>query len=148
MTALSGDRNTPERSGSYRTVPVAAGVILYAGSQAAINAAGFAVPDVVGPEPEGCRPRRAACRQQRRRGRAKTVQLYAGIFRFDNSSAGDAITRADITSDCYGVDDQTVAKTSASQHPGRSLEKYSTWMPMASGSSSTEGDPWNSTHKH
>ena len=35
----------------------------------------------------------------------------AGVFRFENSSAGDAITRAEIGDDCYIVDDQTVAKT-------------------------------------
>lgn len=114
MTALSGDRNTPERSGSYRSVPVAANVILYAGSQAAINAAGFAVPmsSALNLKSAG----RVEQRVDNRGGAdgAQTVQIYAGIFRYDNSSGGDAITRADITSDCYGVDDQTVAKTSAS----------------------------------
>ena len=33
-----------------------------------------------------------------------------GCFCFDNASAGDAITRADIGSACYALDDATVAK--------------------------------------
>jgi hypothetical protein len=37
-----------------------------------------------------------------------------GEFRFNNSSAGDAIALTDVGADCYGVDDNTVAKTDAS----------------------------------
>ncbi len=37
-----------------------------------------------------------------------------GVFRFENSASGDAITKAEIGDDCYLVDDQTVAKTSGS----------------------------------
>lgn len=37
--------------------------------------------------------------------------VEAGIFNFNNSAAGDAITQGDIGKDCYWVDDQTVAKT-------------------------------------
>ena len=36
-----------------------------------------------------------------------------GVFPYKNSSAGDAITRADIGKQCYLVDDETVAKTAA-----------------------------------
>jgi hypothetical protein len=42
------------------------------------------------------------------------VEIEKGIFRFANSSSTDEITRADIGSNCYIVDDQTVAKTSGS----------------------------------
>jgi hypothetical protein len=35
----------------------------------------------------------------------------SGIFRWDNSSAGDLIAQADVGNDCYIVDDHTVAKT-------------------------------------
>ncbi len=34
-----------------------------------------------------------------------------GIFAYENSSAADEITKADIGKDCYIVDDQSVAKT-------------------------------------
>lgn len=43
---------------------------------------------------------------------AKKVPTERGTFKFANHGA-DAITAADIGKDCYIVDDQTVAKTSA-----------------------------------
>ncbi len=44
-----------------------------------------------------------------------TVQKFReGTFCFANSTAGDLIVTADIGAVCYIVDDQTVAKTSAS----------------------------------
>jgi hypothetical protein len=41
----------------------------------------------------------------------KTVTVRPGIYAWANSSGGDAITQAQVGSDCYIVDDQTVAKT-------------------------------------
>lgn len=40
-----------------------------------------------------------------------SVRYRQGCFRFNNSSAGDAITIADVGADCYIVDDEQVAKT-------------------------------------
>jgi hypothetical protein len=40
-----------------------------------------------------------------------TVEAESGIFRWENSSAGDAIAADDIGKPCYMVDDQTVALT-------------------------------------
>jgi hypothetical protein len=40
-----------------------------------------------------------------------TAEVRRGVFRFGNSSAGDAITLVDVGTDCFIVDDQTVAKT-------------------------------------
>lgn len=113
MTALSADRNTPRRSGDKRVVPVAAATVLYAGAMAAINAAGNAVPVTVSTTLKGAgRVERRADNSAGAAG-AISAEISAGIFRFANSAAGDLITQADIGSDCYGVDDQTVAKTSA-----------------------------------
>lgn len=42
----------------------------------------------------------------------KTIPYECGVFAFDNSTAGDAITQADCGLDVYAVDDSTVAKTS------------------------------------
>ena len=39
------------------------------------------------------------------------MSIRQGVFKFENSSAGDAIAIAEIGDDCYIVDDQTVAKT-------------------------------------
>ncbi len=64
---------------------------------------------------------------------AVTVKARRGTFRWANSAAGDAITAADIGSDCYIVDDQTVAKTNGTNT--RSVAgKIMTWTPWASGS--------------
>lgn len=112
MTALSADRNTPRREGEKRSLPVAAATLIYAGALCAINAAGYLVPFSTATtlKPAG----RSESRVDNSAGAAGDVstEVSAGIFRFANSTAGDAITRADIGSDCYGVDDQTVAKTS------------------------------------
>ncbi len=42
---------------------------------------------------------------------AKRVRVFAGVFQFKNSSAGDLIAQADVGTDCFIVDDETVAKT-------------------------------------
>lgn len=42
------------------------------------------------------------------------VRVRQGVFRFNNSSAGDAITEAHIGQICFCVDDQTAALTSNS----------------------------------
>lgn len=42
---------------------------------------------------------------------AKSVPVRRGAFVFKNSSAGDQITKAEVGSAVYCVDDQTVAKT-------------------------------------
>jgi len=81
---------------------------------AALNAAGFLVPF-------------ATATTLKSAGRAEeqvdnvagadgdvSCRIATGIFRFGNSASGDLITKADIGADCYGVDDQTVAKTSGS----------------------------------
>lgn len=113
MTALSADRNTPERSGDVREPPAAAGALFHAGAMAAINAAGYAVPVTTALNLKGAG--RVERRVDNTGGAAGTlrVRIRVGIFRYANSAAADLITLADIGSDAYGVDDQTVAKTSA-----------------------------------
>lgn len=105
MTALSADRNTPERSGNTYTWPVKAGATIYRGALVMLEA-GEAVP---GKTATGL----VAA------GRAETgtaedpnqVTVRRGVFRFANSTSGDAITNADYGATVYCVDDQTVAKT-------------------------------------
>lgn len=113
MTALSQDRNTPERSGDTREPGVAANVILFAGAMAAINASGFAVPVTAATNLKGAGRVEKRVTNTGGAAGAQRVKIRAGIFRYGNSTAADAITLADIGSDAYGVDDQTVAKTSA-----------------------------------
>ncbi|MDQ0454710.1 hypothetical protein [Rhizobium paknamense] len=113
MTALTEDRNTPQRSGDNRNFPVKGATTLFAGSMAAIDTTGMLVPagatatlKIVG-------------RNERRVVNAGAdgsvrADVKTGVFRFGNSASTDAITLADVGSSCYAVDDQTVAKTSNS----------------------------------
>lgn len=110
MAALAADRNTPEREGSIRVFNVAASTKLHYGALVALNA-GNAVPGstATGLKAVG----RSEDQVDNSSGSAgdKQVRVRSGTFRFNNSASGDAITAADITSTCYIVDDQTVAKT-------------------------------------
>lgn len=111
MTALVKDRNTPRRAGDQFVDPVAASAVLFEGAMVCLNAAGDAVP---GSTATGLVPRGVAeARTDNSSGSAgdKSVPSQAGTFRFDNSTAADEITRAEIGDTAYIVDDQTVAKT-------------------------------------
>ena len=111
MTALTGDRNTPERSGELVVLLVAAATTIHAGSLVVLNA-GYAEPGstdtgliAVGRAEEQVDNSLGA-------NGAKSVKVKRGVFQYANSEGGDAITAANIHSACYIVDDQTVAKTS------------------------------------
>jgi hypothetical protein len=53
-----------------------------------------------------------------------SAKAETGIFKWGNSSAGDAITAADRGKDCYIVDDQTVAKTDGTGTRSRAGEIF------------------------
>lgn len=111
MTALTQDRNTLAQLGEVQEYPVLAAAVIYAGSIACLDAAGWAVPGAT------ATTLIAAGRAEERADNsaggngAITAKVRAGVFRFDNSAAADEITRAEIGDDCFIVDDQTVAKT-------------------------------------
>ncbi|WP_282045544.1 hypothetical protein [Roseibium album] len=111
MPPLTTDRRTQERNGDVREYPVKASTTIFAGAMVALDATGHAVPfsTATGLVSLG----RAEARLDNSGGidGAVTGRFKAGIYRFENSAAADQITSADIGSDCYGVDDQTVAKT-------------------------------------
>lgn len=111
MAALTQDRNTQRAEGDAYDYPVLAATTIYGGAIVALDADGWAKPAatatgliVVG---------RAEARADNASGANGdiTVKARPGVFRFANSSAGDAIAQAQIGDDCYVVDDQTVAKT-------------------------------------
>ena len=112
MAALTKGRNTPVRTGDMREPPVDGGSKIFAGAMVALNAAGFLVPF-------------ATATTLKAMGRAEQdvdnsagadgdvrCRVATGIFCYANSASGDLIALTDIGADCYGVDDQTVAKTS------------------------------------
>lgn len=113
MTALTQDRNTPRRDGVQFNDPVAASTRIFAGSLVCLNAAGNAVP---GSTSTTLTARGVAQEHVDNRdgaAGARRIETRRGTFPFANSADTDEITRADIGAVAYIVDDQTVAKTHA-----------------------------------
>ena len=112
--ALSNDRDTKRIEGKVRFLPVAAAKTIYTGALVARDANGRATPGAAATTIRGIG--RAAKLADNAAGAAGAinVEVETGTFYFKNSTAGDAITNADIGSDCYIVDDETVAKTDGS----------------------------------
>ncbi len=112
--ALTQDRNTPLYEGEIYAHPVAADTVIFAGALACLDASGNLVPGAVatGLIAAG----RAEEHVDNSGGSAgdERCRVRRGIFRWKNSAAGDAITRAEIGDACFIVDDETVAKTDGS----------------------------------
>lgn len=111
--ALTKDRNTSRRDGVQYNDPLAANAKIYAGSIVCLDASGNAVP---GSTATTLKVRGLAQEQVDNTGGAagaKRIETRRGVFQLANSTSTDLITRAEIGSQCYIVDDQTVAKTSA-----------------------------------
>lgn len=113
MTALTTDRNTPIRQDrTLESHPVKGGVTIFAGSLVVLDAAGWAMPGQAGVGLIALG--RAEGRRSAVTNGEVNVRIRRGVFPFANSAGADAITRAEIGDPAYVVDDQTVAKTSAS----------------------------------
>lgn len=110
MTALAADRNTPQRAGDQFVYPVAAATKIYAGSIVMLNAAGDATKGATATG-QICVGRAEEQVDNTGAAGAKTINVSKGVYRWGNSAAADAITKAEIGDNCYIVDDQTVAKT-------------------------------------
>lgn len=112
MAALTADRNTVSREGTDFEFPVAAATKLFAGSIVGFNAG--AANASKGVTSTTFKTAGVAVEQADNSAGAAgdiRVKVRRGVWRFANSAAGDQITVADVGSDCYVVDDQTVAKT-------------------------------------
>ena len=114
MTALTQDRNTLRRDGKQMEPPVAAATKIFGGSIVAINASGYAVPGATATTLKAAGVAEARADNTGGTAGAIRVRVRKGPHRFGNSASGDAIALTDIGTDCYIVDDQTVAKTSGS----------------------------------
>lgn len=111
MAALAADRNTPYRTGEHFSFPVAASAKIYAGALVCINASGLAVKGATATGLKAAGVAQGLADNSAGGNSAINVSVRRGVFRFANSSAGDAIALADVGATCYAVDDQTVAKT-------------------------------------
>lgn len=107
MAALTKDRHTPQRMGDLLVLKVAGNTTIYAGSLVAVNAEGYAVPAST------ATGLTAAGRAEQQvinflENGTNSICVLRGVFKFENLS-GDAVSK--VLSDCYMVDDQTVAAT-------------------------------------
>lgn len=111
--ALTAPRLTPQREPSDREFVVAAGAAVQQGGLVALNAAGALVPGSVATTliAVGVALNSAAA--------GETVRVRRGCWRFENSTAGDAITATEIGKDVFIVDDETVAKTNGTNTRSR-----------------------------
>lgn len=113
MTALTAERYISKRPGSLYNDPLAAAVKIYQGSLVVLDNAGNARPGRASTTDRVRGVAQATVDNTAGAAGALSVDTETGVFRFANSAAGDLIVRTDIGADCYVVDDQTVAKTSA-----------------------------------
>lgn len=111
MAALAEDRDTHERDGKIYSYPVAAAKKIYGGALVVLDASGNAEPATTATGKIAV----GRCNEfvDNSAGSAGDVRVSVtqGVFKWNNSSAGDAITKAEIGDACYIVDDNTVAKT-------------------------------------
>jgi hypothetical protein len=108
------DRATPYRRSNDFGFPVAAATKIFAGTLVCINASGLATKGAVSTTLKCVGVASAQADNSAGAAGAINVKVERGCFKFGNSSAGDAIVLADVGSNCFIVDDQTVAKTNGS----------------------------------
>ena len=112
MAALSAARNTPERAGEVLGFPVDAGAKIFAGALVVLDG-GYAVPGKTDTGLVAIGRCEEAVDNTGGGAGALSVLVKGGVFKFGNSAAGDLIAQTDVGAVCYIVDDQTVAKTHA-----------------------------------
>jgi len=112
--ALTADRATPRRDAVQFEFPVAASTKIYAGALVCLNSSGLATKGAASTTLKAVGIAEALADNSAGLASAINVKVRRGCFRFLNSSAGDLIALTEVGSDCYIVDDQTVAKTNGS----------------------------------
>lgn len=115
MAALTKPRLTAERHGQSAQLTVFAGAMIYQGAMVGLSGAGAAA--VAKPASADATLRIIGVAERNADNRVAqplpvTVDVRRGVFLMNND-AGDPLTVGDIGAACYASDDQTVAKTSA-----------------------------------
>lgn len=114
MSALAADRATPKKADQdIESYGVKASTKIWAGALVVLNA-GYAVGGSTATGLVAVGRAEHAVDNSAGANGDLTVKVLAGIFRFDNSASADLIAITEIGTNCYVVDDHTVAKTSAS----------------------------------
>jgi hypothetical protein len=120
--ALSADRDTPTRESKLYSYPVLTGVKIYDGAIVVLDSSGWAKPAITGTGLVAVGRARALADNTLGGSGDIYVEVEEGVFQYDNSAAGDEITKAQIGDICWLVDDCTVAKTSGTNT--RSIAGY------------------------
>jgi hypothetical protein len=106
---LTRERNTPARHSGQWAYKVAAGVHIMAGALVVLEA-GYARPGKTGTGLVAVGRAEETVDNAAGAAGAARVRVERGTFLFANS-ATDPITQAEVGTDCFVVDDETVAKT-------------------------------------
>jgi hypothetical protein len=114
MAAATQDRDTPRHGGVEFGIGAKAGVKLFAGTIACVDASGFGVKGSTSTTLKALGITQSQIDNTTGQNGDATITYRRGCFRLANSASTDQITNADIGASAYIVDDQTVAKTSGS----------------------------------
>jgi hypothetical protein len=114
MSALSQERNTPQYGvevlPQLTNYPVKAGALLFQGGIAVLNG-GWADKGQVATGLVALGRIEKTIDNSTGANGTQNVPVRQGVFKFGNSAAADAIALVNVGSDCFLVDDQTVALT-------------------------------------
>lgn len=137
MSALTTDRNTPEKVGDVFGGPVKASVKCIAGGIAVLNA-GYLAPGTAATGLIAVGRFEKTVDNSSGSNGDLNAEAKRGVFRFGNSTSTDLIAQADVGADCYIVDDQTVAKTNGSSTRSRAgkivaVDSVGVWVQIGLG---------------
>lgn len=111
MTALTADKNMPERLGNNRVGDILANVRIFAGALLMRDADGLLKPGATETGAVGAGRADAAVDNTGGADGDVSVPYHAGVFRYANSGGADTVDLSHIGEVCFIVDDQTVAAT-------------------------------------
>lgn len=111
MTAATADRDTKRHGGVEFGLPVKANAKLFAGTIAVVDATGYVVKGLTSTTVKAAGVVQDNVDNTGGADGAIQARIRRGCFQFANSASTDQITNADWGTNCYLVDDQTVAKT-------------------------------------
>jgi hypothetical protein len=112
MTALSADRDTPNRAGLCFSYPAKGGVKFFVGAIAAVDSAtGFMTKGAASTTLKSAGIVQEQIDNTSGVDAALNVPIRRGLWRVANSAGADQLTLKDVGANAYIVDDQTVAKT-------------------------------------
>jgi hypothetical protein len=97
----------------FQLVPMAANVTIFQGAMVDKAATGGMFKPGATNATDKCRGIAVETKTNGAVAGATKVKIAYGVWKMKNSTSVDLITEADIGSDCFVVDDETVAKTSA-----------------------------------